>query len=135
MAFAAKKIFPIDTKPGTAVGVSIPFNSPAVFYSTYTTKDAIKNNLINYFLTDTTERYLNPNFGANLRSFIFEQITTNNLEGLKEYVQSQISTYFPNVIILSLNILSTPDRNEVTVDLKYNIKDTGITDQIQIAFQ
>lgn len=135
MAFAAKKIFPIDTKPGTAVGVSIPFNSPAVFYSTYTTKDAIKNNLINYFLTDTTERYLNPNFGANLRSFIFEQITTNNLEGLKEYVQSQISTYFPNVIILSLNILSTPDYNEVTIDLKYNIKDTGITDQIQIAFQ
>ena len=135
MAFNPHKIFPIDTKPGTAVGVSIPFNSPAVFYSTYTTKDAIKNNLINYFLTDTTERYLNPNFGANLRSFIFEQITTNNLEGLKEYVQSQISTYFPNVIILSLNILSTPDRNEVTVDLKYNIKDTGITDQIQIAFQ
>ena len=135
MAFAAKKIFPIDTKPGTAVGVSIPFNSPTVFYSTYTTKDAIKNNLINYFLTDTTERYLNPNFGANLRSFIFEQITTNNLEGLKEYVQSQISTYFPSVIILSLNILSTPDYNEVTIDLKYNIKDTGITDQIQIAFQ
>lgn len=135
MAFAAKKIFPIDTKPGTAVGVSVPFNGPAVFYSTYTTKDAIKNNLINYFLTDTTERYLNPNFGANLRSFIFEQITTGNLEGLKEYVQSQISSNFPNVIIASLNILSDTDNNEVTVELKYNIKDTGITDQIQITFQ
>lgn len=135
MAFGAKKIFPIDTKPGTAVGVSVPFNSPAVFYSTYTTKDAIKNNLINYFLTDTTERYLNPNFGANLRSFIFEQITTNNLEGLKEYVQSQISSNFPNVIIASLSVLSDTDNNEITVELKYNIKDTGITDQIQITFQ
>jgi hypothetical protein len=135
MAFGAQKIFPIDTKPGTAVGVSIPFNGPAVFYRTYTTKEAIKNNLINYFLTGITERYLNPNFGTNLRSFIFEQITSNNLDGLKEYVQSQISTYFPNVIVASLNILSTPDYNEVTVDLKYNIRDTGITDQIQIAFQ
>lgn len=135
MAFGAKKIFPIDTKPGTAVGVSVPFNSPAVFYSTYTTKDAIKNNLINYFLTDTTERYLNPNFGANLRSFIFEQITTNNLEGLKDYVQSQISSNFPNVIIASLSVLSDTDNNEITVELKYNIKDTGITDQIQITFQ
>ena len=27
MAFGAKKIFPIDTKPGTGVGVSIPFNA------------------------------------------------------------------------------------------------------------
>jgi hypothetical protein len=135
MAFGPKKIFPIDTKPGTAVGVSIPFNAPATFYSTYTTKDAIKNNLLNFFLTDQFERYLNPNFGAGLRSFIFEQITNGTLEGLEEYIQSQISSYFPNVIILSIDILSNPDYNEITVTIKYNIKDTGITDQLQIAFQ
>jgi phage baseplate assembly protein W len=135
MAFGPKKIFPIDTKPGTAVGVSIPFNAPATFYSTYTTKDAIKNNLLNFFLTDQFERYLNPNFGASLRSFIFEQITNGTLEGLEEYIQSQISSYFPNVIILSIDILSNPDYNEITVTIKYNIKDTGITDQLQIAFQ
>jgi hypothetical protein len=62
MAFGAKKIFPIDTKPGTAVGVALPFNAPGVFYSTYTTKDAIRNNLINFFLTNPPERYLNPTF-------------------------------------------------------------------------
>ena len=84
MAFGAKRIFPIDTKPGTGVGVAIPFNAPAVFRTTYTTKDAIRNNLINYFLTNKTERYLNPNFGANLRAFIFEQITNGNLDFLKD---------------------------------------------------
>ena len=47
MAFGAKKIFPIDTKPGTGVGVAIPFNAPGVFKTTYTTKEAVKNNLIN----------------------------------------------------------------------------------------
>ena len=47
MAFGAKKIFPLDTKPGTAVGVAIPFNAPAVFFSTYTTQNAIKNNCSN----------------------------------------------------------------------------------------
>ena len=50
MAFGAKKIFPVDLTPGTAVGVALPFNAPAVFRSTYTTKDAIKNNLINFFI-------------------------------------------------------------------------------------
>jgi len=44
MAFGAKRIFTIDTKPGTGVGVTIPFNAPAVFRTTYTTKDAIRNN-------------------------------------------------------------------------------------------
>ena len=108
MAFGAKKIFPIDTRPGTAVGVSIPFNAPAVFFSTYTTKDAIRNNLINFFLTNQPERYLNPTFGASLRSFIFQQISEGNLEGLKQNIQYQLNTYFPNVIVASLNIDSIP---------------------------
>ena len=135
MAYGAKKIFPIDTKPGTAVGVSIPFNSPGVFTSTYTTKDAVRNNLVNYFLTNKNEIYLNPNFGGNLRAFIFEQISSGNIEGLKQNIQQQLGTFFPNVIVASLNIYTSPDDNEVTVELKYNVIDTGITDQIQISFQ
>jgi len=135
MAFGAKKIFPIDTKPSTAVGISIPFNAVNVFNSTYTTKDAIRNNLINFFLTNPGERYLNVLFGGGLRAFIFEQITTGNLDFLKEDIQSKITLYFPSVIVTSLEITSEPDTNQVFVSLYYNIKDTGITDQIEIAFE
>ena len=135
MAFGPKKIFPIDTQPGTAVGVNIPFNAPAVFFLTYTTKDAVRNNLLNYFLTNTNEIYLNPTFGANLRAFIFEQITNNNLDGLKQDVQSKIALYFPNIFVASLDIVSDTDNNEVTMILKYNVIDTGISDQLQITFQ
>ena len=134
MAFGAKKIFPIDTKPGTAVGVAIPFNAPAVFFSTYTTKDAIRNNLLNFFLTNQTERYLNNQFGANLRAFIFEQITTNNLDSLKDNIQTLIAQYFINIQVETLNILQQPDYNEITVELKYNIINTGLTDQVEITF-
>ena len=134
MAFGAKKIFPIDTRPGTAVGVSIPFNNNSVFFSTYTTQDAIRNNLINFFLTNKGDIYLNPNFGANLRIFIFEQISSNSMNDLKETVQSLISQYFINIKVDNLNILQSPDTNEVTIQLYYTIINTGITDQIQISF-
>jgi phage baseplate assembly protein W len=134
MAFGAQKIFPIDKTPSVAVGVSIPFNAPGVFKSTYLTKDAIRVNLINFFLTNQNERYLNPNFGGNLRAFIFEQISTNNLEGLKEDIQTQLGLYFPNVIISSLDVLSSPDTNQITVDFKYSIENTSITDELSISF-
>ena len=134
MAFGAKKIFPVDFKPGTAVGVGLPFNAPAVFNSTYTTKDAIKYNLLNYFLTNKTERYLNPNFGGNLRAFIFQQITNGNTEGLKSDIQSQLKTYFPNVNVDSLNIDFITDENQISVVLTYNIINTGISDNINITF-
>lgn len=134
MTFGAKKIFPIDTKPGTAVGIAIPFNAPNVFFQTYTTQDAIKNNLLNFFLTNQTERYLNNQFGANLRAFIFEQITSNNLDGLKENIQLLISQYFTNIKVEKLDILQYPDTNEINVQLYYSIINTGITDQVQISF-
>ena len=134
MAFGAQKIFPIDTKPGTAIGVSLNFSNPGVFQSTYLTKDAIKNNLINFFLTNQPERYLNPTFGGNLRNFIFEQITTNNLDFLKQDIQNQIGLYFPSVIVARLDVVEYPDINQVVVTLKYTIADTNISDQLDIAF-
>jgi phage baseplate assembly protein W len=134
MAFGAKKIFPIDTKPGTGVGVAIPFNAPGVFKTTYTTKEAVKNNLINFFLTNQNERYLNPTFGGNLRAFVFQQISEGNIESLKEDIQSQLKSYFPSVVVGSLNIDSIPDEQQVNIVLKYNIVDTGLTDTLEIAF-
>ena len=134
MAFGAKKIFPIDTKPGTGVGVAIPFNAPGVFKTTYTTKEAVKNNLINFFLTNQNERYLNPTFGGNLRAFVFQQISEGNIESLKEDIQSQLKSYFPSVVVGSLNIDSIPDEQQVNIVLKYNIIDTGLTDTLEIAF-
>jgi hypothetical protein len=75
MAFNIAKINPLDLQPRKAVGVSIPFSSRAVFNSTYTTQDALKSNLINFLLTNKGERFLNPNFGADLRALLFEQMT------------------------------------------------------------
>jgi len=134
MAFGAKKIFPIDTKPGTGVGVALPFNAPAAFRTTYTTQAAIRNNLINYFLTEPGEIYLNPTFGGGLRSFIFEQINNNTTEGLKENVQSKISRYFPNVIVNNLNVSQEINTNSIIISVNYGIADTAISDEIEIAF-
>jgi hypothetical protein len=134
MAFGATKIFPIDTKPGTGVGVSIPFNARGVFKTTYTTQEAIKVNLINFFLTNKNEIYLNPTFGGNLRAFVFQQITEGNTDYLKQDIQQQLGVNFPNVIVDSLDIDSFPDINQINIILKYNIADTGLTDVLEIAF-
>jgi len=134
MAFGAKRIFPLDTKPSVGVGIALPFNAPGVFRTTYTTQESIKYNLINFFLTNQPERYLNPLFGGNLRKFVFEQITSGNLDFLKQDIQESLNLYFPNVIIESLQIVPDTDNNQVNVTLIYSIQDTGINDTIEIQF-
>ena len=80
MAFGAIQKFPNDTRPRVGIGVDIPFIAGGVFTPNYQTKKAIKNNLINYFLTNPGERPGNPTFGGGLRGFIFEQISQQNLD-------------------------------------------------------
>ena len=125
---------PLEISKRTAIGVAIPFNAPGVFRTTYTTRESIKTNLINFFLTNKNEIYLNPTFGGNLRAFIFQQINTGNLDSLKEDIQYQLGLYFPSVVIASLNIDSFPDINQINVVLKYNIQDTGLSDTVEIVF-
>ena len=134
MPYNAQQIPPIDLRPGRAVGVTLPFDGPACFNSSYTTGEAVKANLIDYFLTNQGERPLNPTYGGGLRSFIFEQINSNTLDSLQEDIQSKISRYFPNVQVLDLEVFQDPDYNNITVSIKYNIVDTAISDEIQIAF-
>jgi len=134
MAFGAINKFPNDTRPRVGIGVNIPFNEGGVFTPNYTTAESIKNNLINYFLTNPGERPGNPEFGGGLRAFIFEQITQNNLDYLKEDVANKIKIKFPNIDVDELNVLSSPDNNEVTVQLYYSVTNTSIEDELVLNF-
>ena len=135
MAFGQQQIFPIDFNKSAAVGVDIPFSAPGVFYQNYTTAAAIKNNLINYFLTNPGERPLNPLFGAGLRAFIFEQLIDDNLSELEDKMQSDLEVYFPNVNILNLEINDLRDTHTINVKLEYSVNQTNITDTIELNFE
>ena len=134
MAFGAQKISPIDFNKSAAVGVDLPFSAPGVFRSNYTTAAATKNNLINFFLTNPGERPLNPEFGAGLRDFIFEQINTDNLDNLESRIEDSLKFYFPNIFISNLDVISNPDTHTINVQLDYGINQTSIQDTLQINF-
>lgn len=135
MAFNPRKIYPIDIKPSIGVGVNIPFNGSAVFKTTYLTKDAVKANLLNFFLTGKKERYLNNKFGAGIKDFIFEQITNGNLSFLKNDIQTKINQYFSNINVTNLVINQLEGvENAINMILEYNIPNTNINDKIEITF-
>ena len=132
MAFNPQQIAPIDFQPSVAVGINLPFSGLAVFESNYQTKDTIKNNLINFFLTNPGERPLNPLFGGGLRAFLFEQITENNLNFLREDLNQKLQIFFSNIEVKDLIISGQEDTNQITVTLKYNVLNTSITDTLEI---
>lgn len=132
MPFNVIQINPQDLDTSTAIGVNIPFNAPSVFSSNYLTKDAIKNNLINFFLTNPGERYLNPTFGGGLKNFIFEQITTKNTDFLIDDIREKIGIYFPQIRVDLLEVNTQEDDNLIRIKLSYSIINTNLSDVIEI---
>jgi phage baseplate assembly protein W len=134
MPFNPQTINPVDLNPNVAVGVNLPFSGPAVFTQNYLTGQAIKNNIINYFLTNPGEIPLNPTFGGGLRTFIFDQIAEGTLNGLRENISSKMEDIFPEVIVDSLDVLRNDDYNTITVIMKYSIANSNINEQINFEF-
>jgi phage baseplate assembly protein W len=135
MAFNVQQINPLDLQPRKAIGVSLPFSSTSVFTSTYTTKDALKSNLINYFLTEKGERFLNPNLGAGLRRLLFDQMTEDKREEINYVVRQGVAEWFPNVEIQEIVTEYSQDINTVTVFMKYRLLQTNIQDELVINFE
>jgi phage baseplate assembly protein W len=137
MAFGAVQIQPNDLRPRVGIGCNLPFDGPGVFVPNYTTREAIKNNLINYFLTNPGERPGNPTFGGGLREFIFSSISTDNIDYLLDDIGSKLQSEFPNVIVNDLKVdgnTNDIDNNTITVQLFYSIRNTNISDDLNLSF-
>ena len=135
MAFRVSNIEPIDLQPRVAIGISLPFNGSTGFNSTYTTADQLKTNILSFLLTNRGERVFNPNFGADLRNLLFENVLDTTTEDLRERIQNDISLYFPEVQVRQIIFNNIPDTNTINFTLIYEIVLFGIEESVNILLQ
>jgi phage baseplate assembly protein W len=135
MAFNVQQINPLDLQPSVGIGVGLPFTSNQVFTTTYTTQDAIKSNLINYFLTEEGERFLNPELGAGLRRYIFDQNTVDTLGAVEDVVRAGVARWFPNITLNQVSVQSSQDTYVITLYIRYSVNMTNIQDELLINFE
>jgi phage baseplate assembly protein W len=134
MAYNVININPLDLQPSKGVGIKVPFDGPTGLNITYTTKEAVKSNILNFFLTGKRERIMNPIFGAGIREQLFEQITNNTAENLEDIITFGLGDYFPQIQLTSLNVTASPDQNLIQIYFSYSIRNTNIQDEITINF-
>jgi phage baseplate assembly protein W len=129
------RVNPLDLQKNIAIGVALPFNGPGVFNSTYTTKDQIKSNLINLLLTNVGERVMNPTFGCELKKFIFEGLTSSNLNSLEQSLRESISIFIPEITVTDIEFNPDPDYNTLNLTISYYLNISDTPDQVTVQFQ
>jgi phage baseplate assembly protein W len=127
------RVNPLDLQGNIAIGISLPFNGSIGFNSTYSTQEQIKSNLINLLLTNKGERIMNPDFGADLRTALFENITNNTYDLIKNLIITNVSIFIPEITINSIEVLN-PEENTILITIKYSLNISGNSDQIIIQF-
>jgi phage baseplate assembly protein W len=128
------RVNPLDLQKNIVIGVSLPFNAPSVFNKTYSTKEQIKSNLINLLLTDKGERIMNPEFGADIRKSLFDNITDSSTELLKLKITDAISIFVPEVILGEVSVIPDIDYNTLDVTINYRLAISNTPDQVTVQF-
>lgn len=108
-----------------SINIKFPFqDSVKGFFMDMSEDDssAIKNDLIHLLLTEKGERYYLPNFGTNLRKYIFEPNDSITYADMKQELNDTIKEYLPNLNITQI-LVQNKENSEyaATVRLDYVI--------------
>lgn len=82
-------------------------------------EEAVKRSIKNILLTDYYERRFRPKFGANIRKYLFENITPLTLKAIQSDVTMAIGTYEPRARIIDIKVSAPSDSNEVDITVTF----------------
>ena len=98
-------------------GFNPPFYKPGSILPTQTDERLIKNDVLQLLMTIPGEREFRPEFGTDLRTFVFEQIDKFSVDSLKRSILSSIDKNEPRIQVDDLIIERKDDDNMIVVKL------------------
>jgi len=90
--------------------------------------------LINLLLTDKGERIMNPEFGADLRRSLFDNITQSNIDLLQIKIIDAINIFIPEIELINVVVEPNIDYNTLTVTIDYRLIISNTPDQVTVQF-
>jgi len=108
------------------INIDFPFsdsNKGFYFKLNQTDRDAIRADLLHLLLTNKGERLYSPNFGSDLKKFIFEPNDSITHEKIRENLNETIKEYIPNLIVNSIEFRNDDIQELIIVELTYTVNE------------
>ena len=83
--------------------------------------EAIKQSVVNILSTNRGERPFMPAFGANIQSYLFENVDSVTASLIEEEIRSALVNYEPRVRVLEVFVQDLSDRNAIDIRLNLEI--------------
>jgi len=89
-------------------------------------ENAIRNSITNIFLTAPGQKILSPEFGLDLRRYLFEPISDFNAFAIKDDIDNRLPIMEPRVEVENVEVVPLPDDNEYIISLQINIPSLNV---------
>jgi len=133
MARLVPKIYPNDINPNTVIGIGFPLNVGG-WSKNYNTAGQVKDNLRNLILTMKGERPMQPEFGCDLYQLLFEQLYDDELAvAARAAIKNAMERWIPFVTLGNVNVTSTPEKNQVLIQVTYSVQGWPADDTLNLA--
>ena len=83
---------------------------------------SIQNSITNCFLTAPGEKILNPEFGIDLRQFLFSPIDDFQSIIIRELISRRLPELEPRIKLQRVQILPSKDIQEYTIIIEYDVQ-------------
>ena len=140
----SRKPFIQDNDTLVKIGIDLPIrrddSKDGWFATTSTTIEAVKNNIRNLLQTNEGERFFQPNLGLDLKSLLFEHLSSENLLNVQDRILDKLEFWLPFVEVRDIQILTNDTSsgvgiNEIRVKIIFNIKqDPNTLDSVDLDF-
>lgn len=88
--------------------------------------EAIKNSIANALLTSPGEKILSPEFGIDLRRFIFEPVDEFTEEDIKEDIESNLPRFEPRIELENVEVQGLEDEQQYNIQLQINVPSLNV---------
>ena len=87
--------------------------------------ESVKQSVLNILRTNHGERPFNYNFGANLRAYLFENMTSITAANMSTSINTALQNWEPRIEVLNTNIQAKADDNEVYITVTGRVKSSN----------
>ena len=121
------------------INIDFPFkDSSKGFYLNLnqTDRDAIRADLLHLLLTNKGERLYLPDFGSDLKKYIFEPNDEITHDEIRENLNDTIKKYIPNLIINSIIFKNNDVEEAIVVEITFTVTEDSFssTDTVTLTF-
>ena len=86
---------------------------------------AVIQSCLNILRTNHGERPFDYNFGANLRAYLFENMTNTTAANMATSIEVALGNYEPRIEVLNVNIRAQAAENDVFITVTGRVKSTN----------